>query len=81
MVSPEKFFSLIGGIIIGYFMAFVPSPIDIGEMILLQIAGLNLCKTDICIEQQETLLNYYNIGGLIIGIASSVEMFRSFRNN
>lgn len=62
-------------------MALVPSPLDIGEMILLQIAGLNLCKTDICLDQQEFLLNSYTLAGLMIGIASSIEMFRSFRYN
>ena len=78
-MSPQKFIVLIMGMIVGFFMLLVPSPIDIGESILLQITNLDLCTSEQCVENQSRIISYYNIGGMIIGIGSIIGLFKGFR--
>jgi len=80
-MSPEKFFSLIVGVLVGLFMLLIPSPIDIGETILLQIADLDLCKTDQCVQNQNNLLSTYNFAGGIIALLSFIGLFVGFRSS
>ncbi len=59
----------------GFFMLFVPSPIDIGESILVNLG--NNCQTEQCIQTSNNLLNSYHIGGLIIGVGSVLVIVKS----
>ncbi len=61
----------------GFFMLFVPAPLDIGESILLSIADTNLCQTEQCIQNSNNLLSYYHIGGLIISVGSILALIIS----
>jgi|APSaa5957512535_1039671.scaffolds.fasta_scaffold13349_4 hypothetical protein len=76
----QKIITLIAIMIIGYAIPIMPSSIDIGEMILNDISNSGSCTSDFCIETQKTLLNYYNLGGLIIGSLSLVVLIQTLRN-
>ncbi len=78
-MSQKKFLVLITFIISGFFMGFVPSPLDIGETILIQLSNTGICQTEQCIQNQTNLLSYYNLGGFIIGIGSILELIRELR--
>jgi len=77
MTTTKKIGVLVAFIITGFFMVGVPSPIDIGETILISLASN--CQTEQCIENSNTLLNYYHIGGLILGLGGVVLLIRELR--
>jgi|APSaa5957512535_1039671.scaffolds.fasta_scaffold03375_12 hypothetical protein len=73
-MSQKKFLVLIGLILGGFFMLFIPSPLDIGESILLQMA--KSCQTEQCIQNSNNLLNSYHAGGLILSIGSILVLIK-----
>jgi hypothetical protein len=75
MVTMKGITVLIAFIIGGFFMTFVPDPLDIVESILVSIG--NNCQTEQCIDNSNTLLNSYHIGGLILSIGSILVLIKS----
>lgn len=59
----------------GFWMAFIPSDYDIGEMILLAIAQVE-CSED-CMMQKLQVVSVYKSAGALMGIVGIVALFRS----
>ncbi len=72
----KRIMVLVGLTVTGFFMLFVPAPLDIGELVLLSIADTNLCQTEQCIQNSNNLLNYYHIGGLIMSVGSVLALIK-----
>ena len=48
--------------IFGVYSVVLPSPLDIGELILYAINDTSTCATDFCKDNMNKILNYYHLG-------------------
>jgi hypothetical protein len=52
--------------IFGVYSIVLPSPLDIGELILYSIYDTSTCTTDFCVDNMNKILNYYHLGTLMM---------------
>lgn len=63
-LSPFWTLMVIG--LFGVYGTFVPSPYDIGELLVYSIYNATACLTDWCQETKDSVLTYYELGMVIM---------------